>query len=76
VFVLDTVNSAEIDGHTFERLKLESAGDHWLVQFAIDGRKYSPFYEPKVNTYGMKDQEFLRHLMAQSLTMIGYQEVA
>jgi len=74
--VLDLVNSLEIEGHKFEILKLESVGEHWFAQFAVDNRKYPPFYEPKVNTHGMKEQEFLRHMQAQSLTMMQYGEEA
>lgn len=72
--VLDQVNSLEIEGHKFEVIKLERAGEHWFAQFAIDGKKYQPFYEPASNVHGMREPEFLRHMMAQSLTMIQYQE--
>ena len=66
--MLDTLNALETAGHRFERLRLERVGENWLVQFAIDGRKYPPFYEPHSNVQHMKEQEFLRHLEAQSLT--------
>lgn len=73
--MLDTINALETAGHRFELLKLERTGENWLVQFAIDGRKYPPFYEPHVNVINLREQEFMRHLQAQSLTMIGLEEM-
>jgi hypothetical protein len=72
--VLDLVNRTEIQGHSFEIISLKRAGDHWLAQFAVDGRKYPPFYEPASNVIGMTEQEFLRHMKAQSITMMQYGE--
>lgn len=72
--MLDLINSVECDGHKFEFIKLQRAGDHWLAQVAVDGKKYPPFYEPISNVYEMKEQEFLRHMQAQSLTMMQYGE--
>lgn len=72
---LDTVNRLETADHTFEIIKLQRAGEHWLAQFAIDGRKYPPFYEPASNVCDMTESEFLRHMKAQSLTMTQYGEV-
>jgi len=73
--VLSEINALETAGHRFELLKLEKAGENWFVQFAIDGRKYPPFYEPHVNVRNLSEREFLQHLQAQSLTMIGLEEM-
>jgi len=73
--VLSEINDLETSGHRFELLELKKVGENWLVQFAIDGRKYPPFYEPHVNVHGLGEQEFLKHLQAQSLTMIGLEEM-
>ena len=64
----DELNQLEIAGHRFELIRLEKSGDNWLVQFAIDGRKYPAFYEPHSNVAKMDRHQFLRHLQAQSLT--------
>lgn len=66
------IDSLECEGHVFERIQLKRVGEHWLAQFAIDNVKYAPFYEPIANTYGMKEQEFLRYIQAQALTMVSY----
>jgi hypothetical protein len=66
------VLAQELQEHTFEILKLEPCGEMWLAQFAIDGRKYPPFYEPKSNVAEMKQREFLDHMKSQSLGMMEY----
>ena len=60
----------ELESHKFERLHLEKVGEFWFAQFAIDGKKYPPFYEPVSNTAEMKEEDFLDHLKLQSLSMI------
>jgi hypothetical protein len=76
MFDLAHANATEVLGHKFEIIRLVSVGDHWFAQFAVDGRKYPPFYEPKANVTGMSEREFLTHLQAQSLTMMQYGEEA
>ena len=65
---------AEISGHSFEIIKLQREGEQWFAQFAIDGRKYPPFYEPHVNVVDMDEQTFLLHMKSQSLGMKQYTE--
>lgn len=74
--MLDAVNRLETADHQFEIIKLTRAGEHWLAQFAIDGHKYPPFYEPVSNVIGMNEREFLRHMQAQSLTMVQFDQEA
>jgi hypothetical protein len=64
--------SAELSGHTFELLGLERRGEFWLAQFAVDGRKYEPFYDPYVNSLEMDESAFMSHLKSQSLGMVEY----
>jgi hypothetical protein len=69
------VNSdVELQGHTFEFVKLEKVNDLYLTQVAIDGKLYPSFYEPAQNCEGMKEVEFLNYLRAQSLGMKEYVE--
>ena len=68
--MLEQVNALECAAHRFEIIKLERVGEHWLAQFAVDGKKYPHFYEPVSNVAGMNEQDFLRHMQAQSLTMM------
>lgn len=64
----------EIAGHRFEILRLESMGDQWLAQFAVDGKPYPAFFEPKSNVHHMPEDDFLAYLKCQSLTMMIYVE--
>jgi hypothetical protein len=64
----------ELEGHRFEMLHLEPRGEHWLAQFAVDGRPYPPFFEPKQNVEGFDEQTFLDHMKSQALTMQEYVE--
>jgi hypothetical protein len=64
----------EIVGHRFEILRLESMGEMWYAQFAVDGRPYPAFFEPKSNVDTMKEDEFLAYMKCQSLTMVAHVE--
>jgi hypothetical protein len=64
----------EIVGHRFEILRLESMGEMWYAQFAVDGRPYPAFFEPKSNVDAMKEDEFLAYMKCQSLTMVAHVE--
>jgi hypothetical protein len=63
----------DLSGHTFERMKLQRHGDHWLVQFAVDGVSYPAFIEPHQNLVECStEQEFLAYLEGQALTFAQY----
>jgi len=64
----------EIAGHRFEIMRLEQMGDFWLAQFAVDGRPYPSFFEPKSNVHHMREEEFLAYMKCQSLTMVAHVE--
>lgn len=64
----------ELQGHTFERVKLQKTGEHWLAQFAVDGKLYPPFFEPHHNVLDMNDDQFQDHMKSQALTMQEYVE--
>ncbi len=64
----------ELEGHRFEILHLEPRGEHWLAQFAVDGKPYPPFFEPKQNVVGFDEELFLKHMRSQALTMQEYVE--
>ena len=49
-------------------------GEMWFAQFAVDGKPYPAFYEPKSNVYHMPEDEFLAYMKCQSLTMMSYVE--
>lgn len=72
--MLEDLNRLETSGHKFELIRLERVGEYWLVQFAIDGKKYDPFHEPHSNVRNMNHEQFMLHLKAQSL--IGLAEAA
>ena len=55
-------------------MRLESMGEMWYAQFAVDGRPYPAFFEPKSNVHSMKEDEFLAYMKCQSLTMVAYVE--
>jgi hypothetical protein len=69
---VEGANYPELAGHRFEILRLESLGDMWYAQFAVDGRPYPPFFEPKSNVHYMPEDEFLAYMKCQSLTMVCY----
>jgi hypothetical protein len=64
----------ELSGHHFEILRLENMGEMWYAQFAVDGRAYPAFFEPKSNVHHMLEPEFLAYMKCQSLTMMAYVE--
>jgi len=64
----------ELAGHRFEILRLESIGEMWYAQFAVDGKPYPAFFEPKSNVHYMREDEFLAYMKSQSLTMMAYVE--
>jgi hypothetical protein len=64
----------ELQGHKFELLRLEPQHEHWMAQFAVDGKPYPPFFEPKHNVVNMREDEFLDHMRSQALTMQEYVE--
>jgi hypothetical protein len=64
----------ELVGHRFEILRLESMGEQWYAQFAVDGRPNPPFFVPKSNVFHMQEDEFLEYMKCQSLTMACYAE--
>jgi hypothetical protein len=64
----------EIVGHRFEIMRLESMGEMWFAQFAVDGRPYPAFFEPKSNVHQMAEDEFLAYMKCQALTMVSYVE--
>lgn len=65
---------SELAGHQFELLRLEQMGEMWYAQFAIDGRPYPAFFEPKQNVHHMTEEDFLAYMKCQSLTMVTYVE--
>ena len=71
---MDGIGYPELEGHSFEILKLEKPSEHWLVQFAVDGKPYPPFFEPHHNVADLKEEEFLSHMKSQALTMKEYVE--
>ena len=62
----------ELAGHRFELMRLESMGEMWYAQFAVDGRPYPAFFEPKSNVHHMREDEFLAYLKTQAITMMCY----
>jgi hypothetical protein len=64
----------ELQGHTFERVRLEKVSDYWLAQFAVDNKLYPPFFEPHHNVADLNEDQFLQHMQAQALTMQEYIE--
>lgn len=64
----------ELEGHSFEILKLDKVSEHWLAQFAVDGKPYPPFFEPHHNVVELNEEEFLDHMKSQALTMQEYVE--
>jgi hypothetical protein len=60
----------ELEGHSFEILKLTKEGENWLAQFAVDGVPYPPFYEPHANVVDMDGDSFLVHMKSQALTVV------
>jgi hypothetical protein len=64
----------EIVGHQFEIMRLEDMGEMWFAKFAVDGRPYPAFFEPKSNVSQMLEPEFLAYMKCQALTMVSYVE--
>ena len=64
----------ELAGHRFEIMRLESVGEMWYAQFAVDGKPYPAFFEPKSNVHEMPEEDFLAYMKCQSLTMVSYVE--
>ena len=62
----------ELAGHHFELMRLEAMGEMWYAQFAVDGRPYPAFFEPKSNVHHMREDEFLAYLKTQAITMMCY----
>ena len=62
----------DLSDHIFERMKLQRHGDHWLVQFAVDGVPYPAFIEPHSNVVDYTEEEFLQYLAGQALTFAQY----
>lgn len=71
---MEVLGYPELAGHRFELLRLESMGEMWYAQFAVDGRPYPAFFEPKSNVHHMPEDEFLAYMKCQSLTMVAYIE--
>jgi len=67
------MNSPELSQHVFEILYMDKASNGcWLAQYAIDGKKYRPFYEPCVNVHAMNTEEFEEYMKLQALTYATY----
>lgn len=47
-------------------------GDMWYAHFAVDGRPYPAFFEPKSNVHHMRTEEFEEYMKSQALTMASY----
>lgn len=71
---MEGIGHPELAGHSFEILHLKQDGEMWFAQFAVDGKPYPAFFEPKSNVHHMKESEFLDYMRCQSLTMMAYVE--
>ena len=69
---MEGISYPELAGHTFEILRLEQTGEMWFAQFAVDGKPYPAFFEPKANVHHMPEPDFLDYMKCQSLTMMLY----
>lgn len=67
--VLGVIDTLETASHSFEILLLRKEGEWWHAQFAIDGVKCPDFFEPAFNVEGLREEDFLRYMKAQSLAM-------
>lgn len=71
---MDGLVYPELAGHRFEILRLEAMGEMWYAQFAVDGRPYPAFFEPKQNVHHLSEEDFLAYMKCQSLTMVTHVE--
>lgn len=69
---MNSLGYPEIAGHLFEILELKPMGDMWYAHFAVDGRPYPAFFEPKSNVHHMRTEEFEEYMKSQALTMASY----